>query len=108
MQPGGAPAARPSPAATRGFGTKGRRPSKRLSPPPGSPPPPPPPRPPPPAGPQARSRGLIAPRAIPEEDAVMTATRRRVLAGGGAAIGLAAGPAILRAQTPPARARTIR
>ncbi|MFL5232685.1 MAG: ABC transporter substrate-binding protein [Microvirga sp.] len=38
----------------------------------------------------------------------MTATRRRVLAGGGAAIGLAAGPAILRAQTPPARARTIR
>ena len=38
----------------------------------------------------------------------MTATRRRVLAGGGAAIGLAAAPAILRAQTPPARARTIR
>ena len=38
----------------------------------------------------------------------MTATRRRVLAGGGAAIGLAAAPAILRAQTPPGRARTIR
>src|SRR5829696_9572293 len=38
----------------------------------------------------------------------MTATRRRVLAGGGAAIGLAAAPVILRAQTPPARARTVK
>src|SRR5215203_6462014 len=113
MQPESAQATRPSAAATRVLETrvletKDRRRGKRLLPAPGLARAAPPVQPAFPACARARSRGLIAPRAIPEEDAVMTATRRRVLAGGGAAIGLAAAPAIVRAQTPPARARTIR